>query len=81
MKNKNECAYVWGGGTRFPNTKRLSADDVQTKACSLNLRRAKCTEMRNYRGTRPEKAASGVEGDPVPARGRLTTGLELPATA
>lgn len=40
--------------------------------------------MRNYPGTRPEKAASGVEGDPVPpvpARGKLTSGLEFPATA
>lgn len=54
------------GGTGFPNTNGLSADEVQMKARSLNLQSTKCREMRNYPGTRPEKAASGVEGDPVP---------------
>lgn len=73
---------MWGGGTGFPNSKEPSANNVQMKACCLNLQRTKCREMRNDRGTRRrEKADSGVEGDPVPARGELTTGLELPATA
>ncbi|XDB61860.1 hypothetical protein ABFV05_015476 [Capra hircus] len=54
---------------------------IQMKARSLNLLRTKCTEMCSYRGTRPEKAASGVEDDPDPARGKQTTGQELPATA
>lgn len=75
---------MWGGGTGFPNAKGLSADDVQMKARSLNLQSTKCREMRNYPGTRPEKAASGVEGEPVPqvpARGKLTSGLEFPTTA
>lgn len=59
------------GGTGFPNTNGLSAEEVQMKARSLNLQSTKCREMRNYPGTRPEKAASGVEGDPdPPARGK-----------
>lgn len=60
---------MWGGGTGFPNAKGLSADGVQGKARSLHLRSAPCREMRADPGTRPEKAASGVEGDPVPATG------------
>lgn len=37
--------------------------------------------MLSYRGTRPGKAALEVEGDPIPAKGKLTTGRELAATA
>lgn len=72
---------MWGGGTGFPNAKGLSADNVQMKACSLNLQSTKGRETRDHHGTRREKAASGVEGDPVPAREKLAAGLELPATA
>lgn len=69
------------GGTGFPNAKGLSADDVQPKARSLNLQSTKCREMRNYPGTRPEKAGSRVAGDAVPAGGKLTCGLHLAETA
>lgn len=72
---------MWGGGTGFPNAKGLSADGVQAKARSLNLQGTKCRETRNYPGTRPEKAASGVAGDRVPAGGTLTCGLHLAETA
>lgn len=37
--------------------------------------------MLSYRGTRPGKADLEVEGDPIPAKGKLTTGRELAATA
>lgn len=63
---------------------RRGCRQTMYKARSLNLQSTKCREMRNYPGTPPEKAASGVEGDsvpPVPARGKLTSGLEFPATA
>lgn len=72
---------MWGGGTGFPYAMGLLADYVQMKACSLNLQSSKGRETRDHRGTRREKAASEVEGDLVPARGKLTAGLELPATA
>lgn len=72
---------MWGGGTGSPNAKGLPADEVQMKACSLNLQSTEGREACSYPGTRPEKAASAVGGDPVPARGKLPAGLELPATA
>lgn len=77
------CARTCGEGEQDSLTQRGCRQTlyIQMKGRSLNLLRTKCTEMCSDRATRPEKAASGVEDDHDPARGKQTTGLELPATA
>ena len=73
---------MWGGGTRFPNAKRLSANDVRTNESALS----KSPKNWMYRNVQwscnsPGEGSLGSWSDPDPARGKQTTGLELPATA